>query len=276
MLTRLKQGLLVLSFLAQPALGADCGARDFLAMDLPDSDRLPIEVALETAYPGLRMDIGTRQVIVPGGSVLPLGRDEGRAPKTLLTDARIAEQFRYPYPLDFTLEPRKAAWMDPGRVRNDPFFRALWFDREAEARASLQKVQFRGKGRVNYYVTGKFGVGCQLARAMAVIGDGADATHPSLRNVGGSFKWRQIAGTNRLSAHSFGIAIDLNTKYGGYWRWGGEPEGQVGEYRNGIPEGVVRVMERYGFIWGGKWHHYDGMHFEYRPELILYARLMGR
>jgi hypothetical protein len=33
-------------------------------------------------------------------------------------------------------------------------------------------------------------------------------------------------------------------------------------------------MERFGFIWGGKWHHFDGMHFEYRPELILYARLV--
>lgn len=276
MLTRLRQGLLVLSFLAQPALGAECGARDFLAMDLPDTERLPIEIALETAYPGLRVDIAAGQVIVPGGAVLPLGRDEGRASRTLLTDARIAEQFRYPYPLDFTLEPRKAAWHDPGRVRNDAFFRALWFDREAEARASLKKVQFRGKGRVNYYVTGKFGVACQLAKAMEVIGEGPDAAHPSLRNVGGSFNWRRIAGTNRLSAHSFGIAIDLNTKFGGYWRWGGEPEGQVGEYRNGIPESVVRVMERYGFIWGGKWHHYDGMHFEYRPELILYARLMAR
>ena len=59
------------------------------------------------------------------------------------------------------------------------------------------------------------------------------------------------------------------------WRWSGAEEGRVGDYRNGIPEPVVRVLERHGFIWGGKWHHFDGMHFEYRPELILYARLTG-
>jgi peptidoglycan LD-endopeptidase CwlK len=30
----------------------------------------------------------------------------------------------------------------------------------------------------------------------------------------------------------------------------------------------VRVFEKHGFIWGGRWYHYDTMHFEYRPELI--------
>jgi hypothetical protein len=31
---------------------------------------------------------------------------------------------------------------------------------------------------------------------------------------------------------------------------------------------IVDVFERHGFIWGGKWYHFDTMHFEYRPELI--------
>ena len=26
------------------------------------------------------------------------------------------------------------------------------------------------------------------------------------------------------------------------------------------------------FVWGGRWWHYDTMHFEYRPEIICYAR----
>ena len=32
---------------------------------------------------------------------------------------------------------------------------------------------------------------------------------------------------------------------------------------------VVEIFEKYGFIWGGKWYHYDTMHFEYRPELLV-------
>ena len=38
--------------------------------------------------------------------------------------------------------------------------------------------------------------------------------------------------------------------------------------RNRIPMEIVEVFEKHGFIWGGKWYHYDTMHFEYRPEII--------
>jgi hypothetical protein len=31
---------------------------------------------------------------------------------------------------------------------------------------------------------------------------------------------------------------------------------------------IVRIFENHGFIWGGKWYHYDAMHFEFRPELV--------
>jgi len=32
---------------------------------------------------------------------------------------------------------------------------------------------------------------------------------------------------------------------------------------------ILFLFEKYGFIWGGKWFHYDTMHFEYRPELLI-------
>ncbi|NOX15750.1 MAG: M15 family metallopeptidase, partial [Epsilonproteobacteria bacterium] len=81
-------------------------------------------------------------------------------------------------------------------------------------------------------------------------------------NIGGTFKYRKISGTNRLSAHSFGIAIDINTKLSNYWKW---DKNRV--YKNKIPKKIVDIFERNGFIWGGRWFHYDTMHFEYRPEL---------
>jgi hypothetical protein len=36
---------------------------------------------------------------------------------------------------------------------------------------------------------------------------------------------------------------------------------------------IVLTFERHGFIWGGKWGHFDTMHFEYRPELLQAACL---
>jgi hypothetical protein len=38
----------------------------------------------------------------------------------------------------------------------------------------------------------------------------------------------------------------------------------------------VEIFERHGFIWGGKWYHYDTMHFEYRPEHPEHLELARR
>ncbi|MFY4861157.1 M15 family metallopeptidase, partial [Aliarcobacter butzleri] len=40
-------------------------------------------------------------------------------------------------------------------------------------------------------------------------------------------------------------------------------------YKNKIPLEIVEIFEKYGFIWGGRWYHFDTMHFEYRPELLV-------
>ena len=91
-----------------------------------------------------------------------------------------------------------------------------------------------------------------------------------LTNIGGTFNWRVIKGTDRLSAHAFGITIDINTAYSNYWQWDCDctNENAKLDYKNRIPMGIVDIFEKNGFIWGGRWRHYDTMHFEYRPELL--------
>ncbi len=37
---------------------------------------------------------------------------------------------------------------------------------------------------------------------------------------------------------------------------------------NRTPREIMDIFEKYGFIWGGYWYHYDTMHFEYRPEIL--------
>lgn len=269
--------LLILAGMVAPLPAGACAVRDFLALDLSAADRAdPVRAALELAYPGLAVDRARGTVALPGGAVLPLGTIRGLPPARMLEEATIAEQFAQVYPLAFDLRARERPWFDPGRFRNEAFFRALWFDSARAAFASLATVTYRGAGRsVAFQITTRH---CAAAQAQAAL-DAAAALGPEMGvyfdEVGGSFNWRRIAGTDRLSTHSFGIAFDLNTRLGGYWRWAGAREGAAGPYANRFPEALVGVMERHGFIWGGKWHHYDGMHFEYRPELILHARLVG-
>jgi hypothetical protein len=33
-------------------------------------------------------------------------------------------------------------------------------------------------------------------------------------------------------------------------------------YRSRLPFDIVQIFEKHGFIWGGKWEHFDTMHFE--------------
>jgi hypothetical protein len=41
------------------------------------------------------------------------------------------------------------------------------------------------------------------------------------------------------------------------------------------PSVVVEIFEKHGFVWGGKWYHFDNMHFEYRPEIIYSSGTSG-
>ena len=91
----------------------------------------------------------------------------------------------------------------------------------------------------------------------------------------GTFNWRKVANASNMSLHSFGAAIDINTKFADYWIWSGGKPGKVPHYANKFPLAIIDVFERHGFIWGGRWYHYDTMHFEYRPELIAIARESG-
>jgi len=267
----LGRAVAALALLAAAGAAEACRAVDFLALSLPPGD--PVEVALETAFPGSDLDRRAGLYRLADGQTVPYAPPREVTPKARLDGATLGDSFVYRYPLAFDLTQRRQPYHDPGRVRNDAFFRATFFDDKASARRSLAEVGF---ANARFWVTTKHCVHAQLTAAFAEIARLGPGVDPFFQNVGGSFNWRVISGTDRLSAHSFGIAIDLNASLGGYWKWDGVPEGQAGAYDNRIPPEIVQAMERYGFIWGGKWHHYDGMHFEYRPELILYARLVDR
>jgi hypothetical protein len=66
------------------------------------------------------------------------------------------------------------------------------------------------------------------------------------------------------------MTIDVNVNYSNYWQWDAKStkENIKLNFRNKIPLKLVKIFEKYGFIWGGNWYHYDTMHFEYRPELL--------
>lgn len=224
---------------------------------------------LIAAYPEQNFKASSTALIWMDGDTMPY-RDStpNKDFEMLLNHPDLEDQFIMPYPkgINFPIPSRNS---DPGRVRVEAFFLKMYGQTKEAVRKNLVEIDFLG---TSLLVTQINSIDKKLIHIAKEL-----AQYPELKkyveNVGGTFNWRKIAGTNRLSTHSFGMTIDINVKYSNYWRWAVQDKTEDGKrpivYKNRIPLKIVQIFEENGFIWGGKWYHYDTMHFEYRPELLI-------
>jgi hypothetical protein len=108
-------------------------------------------------------------------------------------------------------------------------------------------------------------VATRLERVIEALENMPDRIKAYLTPATGAYNCRAVADSGLLSMHAFGAAIDIGVRYSDYWGWA---RSRGFPYRNRIPQDIVEAFEAERFIWGGKWYHYDTMHFEYRPELF--------
>jgi peptidoglycan L-alanyl-D-glutamate endopeptidase CwlK len=242
------------------ALGADATPKT--SSDIPaDLQRLA------RAYPDEIMRVENDGVVMKSGATISFGvSDESEPYEQRLAHASLSDQMSVPYPAGAHYATPTGN-DDPGRLRNIPFFQAMYGASEAEVRRRL--VPVRWLGREALLMTSVNGVDKALARVSAALmrlpPERLRCAYPSA----GTFTYRIVAGTNYLSAHSFGIAIDLNLACSDYWYWDQQRSANGAfAYKSRMPLEIVEAFEHEGFIWGGKWAHYDTMHFEYRPELL--------
>lgn len=179
---------------------------------------------------------------------------------------------------------------DPGRLRIQELNKYLYGSSAIEVQKNLVTIDFLNQ-KIKFQK--KFSgarmlelVGAELIKLSSTDKESRKFLVPFLTGQkqlnGMTFNWRSIAGSHRLSTHSFGTAIDLlSDNPAQYWLWDeikrNPEQAKKGEsaYEHDhfipsrtpyIPIKIIRAFEKYGFIWGGKWNHYDTMHFEYRPE----------
>jgi len=197
---------------------------------------------------------------------------DGRTDKTfneLLERPDIDDMFYARYPAgEAPKQPAKN--IDPGRVRFEPLFVAMYGDcNKSEVFKNLRSIRWLPKhGGGSVRVTTVNGVADALE---SVSREFDKLPHDLIKYVmpaAGTYHCRKVAGSNVKSMHAYGAAIDINTKYANYWRWASADREQP-HWQNHIPMQIVRIFQKHGFIWGGYWYHYDTMHFEYRPELLV-------
>ncbi len=128
-----------------------------------------------------------------------------------------------------------------GRIIPDPGWVAEHIVTEA--------VPILGSATCNKYLMPQF------KAALAEIQTQGLADEIDVTDFGGCYNARFIAGSTKLSNHSFGLAFDINVQ--------GNLRGTVGE----IDRGIVAIFERWGFAWGGDWSYTDPMHFEMERQV---------
>ena len=222
------------------------------------------------AYEAAIERVENNEVVFRNGKRMPY--DDGKGEKSFedwLENPDVEDMFSVQYaPGERAAPPPKN--FDPGRARNEEFFRTVYGDcRTSEVARHMIEVTWLPKksgeaikfSRINHAAG-------RLAAVSKELDDLPDKFDVYLRPSAGTFNCRAVAGTKNMSAHSYGIAIDIALKHAHYWRWTKAGNGAGIAYKNEIPFEIVRIFEKHGFIWGGKWYHYDTMHFEYRPELL--------
>jgi hypothetical protein len=225
---------------------------------------------LVAAYPDFLAGFEGNDIVWKDGTRMAF--DDGRGAKdfeTRLARPDLEDMFYAPYPPGRSgLAP--PVDIDPGRMRHQPFFARMYGDcsKGEVADHLVDVVWLPSKSGQRLKATHVNGVAARLQ----VVSDELDRLPAEMTRFlvpsAGTYNCRPVAGTERPSAHGHGIAIDIAVAHADYWRWSQPEANGRYAYRSRIPWEVVEAFERHGFIWGGKWYHYDTMHFEYRPEII--------
>lgn len=230
--------------------------------------------ALVAAYPDFIAGYDAKDLILKNGTHIPLSNGiANKTPEQRVTQADIMDMFAEPYSLGTQYPIPSSPADDPGRARNQALFDAMYGDC-TKGQVKLETIQWLPsvKGG-SLRVTSTNGVADHLRAVSRDLEALPAKFQVYLKPSAGTYNCRAIAGTTRMSMHAYAAAIDINVKFTDYWRWGGaRRETDKVVYKNRIPLEIVSVFEKHGFIWGGKWYHYDTMHFEYRPEIIALSR----
>lgn len=234
-----------------------------LGQDLPSPQIIPEKAQrILQGYPDQHLQYRDNHIIFEDGTTVVFDDGKTKDFVSQLDDSDIEDMFSMRY----ISEGTPGYLQDAGRSRCEPFFKKMYGRDAKTVSKNLVVVSWFGEKLKFSRING-------AADHLKAVADEIAREHPELISYmksAGTFYWRKVRGANRQSSHSYGIAIDIAVKQSNYWRWDHSKASETDqiEYKNRIPMEIVDIFEKHGFIWGGRWYHYDTMHFEYRPEII--------
>ena len=231
-------------------------------------------LCLMMAYPDYALDVekgadGAFYLKMKSGKKILYDDKKSKNLEQKLSNPDLQDMLEQIYPLR-SINHVMEANFDPGRVRVYSLLKEVYGD----SRATIERSLKRAGG--NFRFNGNNLASKSLSSALKELSEKSRSNGKISGNVfpiNGTYNYRVISGTNMLSPHAFGIAIDLVTQSSDYWKWATMKK--ANERLSKYPAEIAEVFEKNNFIWGGKWSHFDIMHYEYRPEIILKAKYFG-
>lgn len=226
-------------------------------------------LSIMMGYPDYVKDIkvkdGNVYLIMKSGNSIVYDDKKDKSEEGILECADIHDSLKQVYPLG-KISSAMERNFNPGRARCYKLLNEIYGSSQAEIEKQIKYIGNNGFSKSNNAVS-------SLESALSQINLASKSNSKIGANVyptAGAYNYRYVRGTGRLSAHAYGIAIDLKTNGSDYWKWANK-EAASKRIEN-YPEELYKIFEDNNFIWGGKWGYFDIMHYEYRPEIIYKAK----
>lgn len=234
-------------------------------------------LCLIMAYPEHVIDIeqsgnGNVCLVMKSGKKILYDDKKVKSAESKIANPDLQDMMEQIYPLE-PIQKLMDTDFDPGRSRVYGLLKEVYGESKQQVESNLTNVK-------TGYNSFQFNKNNQASKALNSVmqeliplAERQQNVRKSVLPCSGTFNYRYISDTNRLSPHAFGIAIDLARDSRDYWQWASREQGQ--NRLESYPQEIVKVFEKNNFIWGGKWGHFDILHFEYRPEIVMMARYFG-
>lgn len=227
-------------------------------------------LCLMMAYPeyitGVESSDGKVYIVIKSGRKILYDDKKEKSFSAKLQNPDLQDALEEIYPMG-DIKELMAENCDPGRVRIYPILKEVYGGSKAQVQSNLKGIRI-GNQHFEFNKNNKAAESLQKTmNELTALAKSNGKIWAVAFPVNGTFNYRVIAGTNQLSPHSFGTAIDLKSDKRDYWKWATRKDGQVRMLS--YPREIVETFEKNNFIWGGKWGHFDTLHFEYRPEIIM-------
>ena len=232
---------------------------------------------LMIAYPQYIQDILCENdnvyIVMKSGAKFIYDDKKNKSSEEKLSNPDLQDMLEDIYPLNKTNEIMSKDF-NPGRIRHYGLLNEVYGSSKSSVEKNLCSLKY---GYTNYQFNKQNNANIALEntlRELVPLSKNNDKIAAILYPASGTYNYRVISGTGRLSPHAYGITIDLKSDKRDYWKWASKEQGEsrIREY----PEELVSAFEKNNFVWGGKWGYFDILHFEYRPEIILKARYFSQ